>query len=108
MESSSNNQNKVAEALLSPYQTFAGVSNPPALTSLYARYDGEKIQFAIPFALRPGDHLIITVLPQEEELAEREDWFALSAAGLAEAYGDNEPEYTLAHIKERNPDYAGG
>ena len=108
MESSSNNQNKVAEALLSPYQTLVGVSAPPALTSLYARYDGEKIQFAIPFALRPGDRLIITVLPQEEELAEREDWYALSAAGLAEAYGDDEPEYTLAHIKEWNPEYAGG
>ena len=108
MENSSNNQTKIAEALLSPYQSLAGGLDPPALTSLFARYDGEKIQFAIPFALRPGDRLIITVLPQDEELTEREDWLALSAAGLAEAYGDDEPEYTLAHIKERNPDYAGG
>ncbi|RLT41496.1 MAG: hypothetical protein DWI57_06900 [Chloroflexi bacterium] len=43
----------------------------------------------------------------DEELAEREDWLALSAAGLAEAYGDDEPVYTLAHIKEWNPEYAG-
>jgi len=42
----------------------------------------------------------------DEELAEREDWFALSAAVLAEAYADDEPEYTLAHIKERNPDFS--
>ncbi|RLT40454.1 MAG: hypothetical protein DWI57_08455 [Chloroflexi bacterium] len=43
----------------------------------------------------------------DEELAEREDWYALSVAGLAEAYGDDEPEYTLAHIKEWNSEYAG-
>jgi len=104
MENSLGSSYKVGEAQVSSHQTPI----PNALTSLYASYDGENIRFANPHTLRPGDRLIVTVLPHDEELAEREEWFALSAAGLEEAYGDDEPEYTLAHIKERNPAYAGG
>lgn len=42
---------------------------------------------------------------REQEQAERRDWLRLSAQGLNRAYGDDEPEYTDADLKELNPDY---
>jgi hypothetical protein len=36
---------------------------------------------------------------------EREFWYRLAAQGLALAYGDDEPDYSLAMIKEPNPEY---
>jgi hypothetical protein len=35
---------------------------------------------------------------------EREDWLRLSQQRLADAYGDDEPDYPLSLIKEPNPD----
>jgi hypothetical protein len=35
--------------------------------------------------------------------SEREDWWLLSGQRLAEAYGEDEPEYSLEMIKEPNP-----
>lgn len=106
MENSSRTLYEVGDALRSSRQQATyGSSDLPGLTSLYAKYDGKKIEFATPYALQPGDQLIITVLPHMAEFAEREEWLALSASGFVDAYGDDEPEYTLEHIKERNPDY---
>ena len=34
-----------------------------------------------------------------------DDWQQLSVAGLSEAYGDDEPEYSTSLIKEPNPTY---
>lgn len=36
---------------------------------------------------------------------EQEDWYQFSNNGLAKAYGENEPDYTLNMLKESNPDY---
>ena len=36
---------------------------------------------------------------------EHDDWVRFSMANLAAAYGDEEPEYTLAYIIEPNPDF---
>jgi len=41
----------------------------------------------------------------ERPSAERRDWLRLSAQGIERAYGDDEPEYTDADLKEHNPDY---
>jgi hypothetical protein len=35
----------------------------------------------------------------------RDDWDRLAAASLAEAYGEDEPEYPLDLIKRLNPKY---
>ena len=50
--------------------------------------------------------------PEEPELSpeerlDREDWLRLSALGLEEAYGEDEPEYSLDLIKKPNPEYEG-
>ncbi len=48
----------------------------------------------------------MTLLPGEPD-PERDAMLRLAAQGLARAYGDNEPEYTLADLKEINPLYEG-
>ena len=76
----------------------------PAVT-LSAHFDGQQIVLDEPYPLEPNTPLTVIVLPEDDQ--EREDWYRLSAQGLAHAYGDDEPEYTLADIKELNPHYQG-
>ena len=75
--------------------------------TLPAHFDGEQIRLDIPFVLAPNTRLIITVLPQSLSDEEQIAWHSLSAAGLAVAYGDDEPEYSLDLLKEVNAKYAG-
>lgn len=76
--------------------------------TLRAHFDGERVLFdePLPFSLKPNTKLVITVLAQEPKEDEREAWMRLSQQGLARAYGENEPEYTLDMIKKPNPAYA--
>jgi hypothetical protein len=75
--------------------------------TLRAHFDGERILLDEPYELEPDTKLLVTVLPNHESNGEREEWHGLSAAGLAQAYGDDEPEYSLEMIKEANPEYEG-
>jgi hypothetical protein len=50
-------------------------------------------------------HLIRSIKDTERETLD--NWYNLSMQGLNEAYGENEPEYTLDNIKELNPNYEG-
>ena len=74
--------------------------------TLRAHYDGTRILLDEPFELQPNTKLLITVIQSSE--AEQEAWLKLSAQGLAAAYSDEEPEYLLTLIKERNPAYERG
>ena len=70
----------------------------PAI-SLKAHFDGQHIQLDEPFELPPDAQLLVTVLnPSLAEEEERQTWLALSAQGLAAAYGDNEPDYSDVEI----------
>jgi hypothetical protein len=71
--------------------------------SVSAHFDGKHIRLDEPLELEPNTKLLVTVLSQQD--SEHEDWLRLSAKGLASAYGDDEPEYTLDSIIEINPDY---
>ena len=42
-----------------------------------------------------------------EEDEENEYWNELSKKGLERAYSEDEPEYSLAGVKEPNPNYTG-
>ncbi len=42
---------------------------------------------------------------EQSEDEERREWGILSKQGLSHAYGDDEPDYSDADIKEPNPDY---
>lgn len=51
--------------------------------------------------------LQLILLMKDTEIETRDNWYNLSMQGLNEAYGENEPEYTLDNIKELNPNYEG-
>ncbi|MGH9194522.1 MAG: hypothetical protein ACRD1T_02125 [Acidimicrobiia bacterium] len=69
----------------------------PTVT-LKAHYDGERILLDEPFELPPNAALMVTVLPAAED-SESAQWARAAAVGLARAYSDDEPEYSIADIK---------
>jgi hypothetical protein len=62
-----------------------------------AHFDGEHILLDEPVELEPNAKLLVTVLPKD---ADREAWLELSKKRLAEAYSDDEEEYSLDLIKD--------
>ncbi len=76
-----------------------------------AHFDGLQIRLDEPVNIKPGAKLIITILPKPQESYEthrnhtEDDWTRLAMAGLENAYGENEPEYSLDLIIEANSDY---
>lgn len=66
--------------------------------SLKAHYDGERIQLDEPFDLPPDVPLLVTVLVVEAD-NDREAWIGMGRQALAHAYGDAEPDYSLADIR---------
>ena len=74
----------------------------PTIT-LRAHFDGKRILLDEPYDLQPNASLLVTVVQAPQ--ASRDDWLDLSAQGLANAYGEGEPDYSLNMIKEPNPDY---
>jgi hypothetical protein len=66
--------------------------------SLKAHYDGKTIRLDEPFDLPEGAQLIVTLLEPARPDSERAGWIDLSARGLARAYGDSEPEYSIADV----------
>ena len=75
--------------------------------TLPAHFDGSRIQLDEPFEMEPDTRLVVTVLPKQQG-DERWDWHSLSQQGLQGAYGEEEPDYSLALLKEVNPDYDRG
>lgn len=69
----------------------------PAI-SLKAHFDGERILLDEPFYLPANTPLIVLVPPTAAELDQAE-WGVISTSGLARAYGEDEPEYSLADVK---------
>jgi len=76
--------------------------------TLRAHFDGEHIQLDEPYALQPGTPMMVMVKRDSPADPEREDWLRLSQQRLADAHGDDEPDYPLSLIKEPNPNYEGG
>jgi hypothetical protein len=72
-----------------------------AAISLRAHFDGKVIQLDEPYDLPADAQLLVTVLSPCTLDAERADWAALSAEGLARAYGNDEPDY--AGVAEAAP-----
>jgi hypothetical protein len=69
-----------------------------SVVTLKAHYNGEQIVLDEPFDFPANTPLMVTVITPELE-RERQEWDLLAAAGLARAYSNNEPEYTLADVK---------
>ena len=64
-----------------------------------AHFDGQQILLDEAVELEPNTKLLVTVLPKDADVGV---WRALSAKRLAEAYGEEEEEYSLDLIKEPN------
>ena len=69
--------------------------------TLRAHYDGEHIVLDEPFEIPANAPLAVIVLASDppEHDRERGGWAALGARSLARAYGDDEPEYTVADLR---------
>lgn len=64
-----------------------------------------KIELLEPVSIPEGTKLIIVSMSLENDTEERESWGNWSLENLNRCYGEDEPEYTLEYIKERNADY---
>lgn len=68
----------------------------PSIT-LKTDYDGQHILLDEPFDLPINSSLMVTeLLPNT--VNENDKWTNIAMRGLAEAYSDNEPEYSLEDI----------
>ena len=74
--------------------------------SVTTHFNGEQIKLDEPLGLEPNTKLIVTVLPSQDD--EHSSWQHLSVRGLANAYAEDEEEYTLADVKVANPAYERG
>ena len=68
--------------------------------------DSTHLELSRPIATARGRTVLVSVAEPAEQDAERRQWLANSAASLQAAYGDSEPEYTPAMVRESNPDYS--
>jgi hypothetical protein len=69
--------------------------------SLTARFDGEHIRLDEPFPLPAEARLLVTILPELSDEAERQEWHVLSKSGLARAYAEDEPDYPDSLVIDR-------
>lgn len=65
-------------------------------------FDGSVFRPVKPVDLEPNTKMKITIKDNESE-----DWLAFSAQQFENAFGEDEPEYSLSSVKEKNPDYEG-
>ena len=71
-----------------------------SLVAVYAHFDGERIHLDEPYQLEPETQLLVIVLPKGSHPDERNDWLTLTQNALENAYGHDEPEYSLDTTKE--------
>ncbi len=75
-----------------------------AMQRIQARVvDTDHLELLEPIELPFGSKVVVLIVP--EDITERENWYRLSAQGLASAYGDSEPEYSVKTIREPNEEY---
>ncbi len=75
------------------------------LTQIEAEVDvNGSVVLLEPIHLERKSRAIVTII-DFDDADERQEWLRFSAANLERAYGDGEPDYALAALKEINPDY---
>ena len=68
--------------------------------TLKAHYDGKHICLDDPYPLEPNTRLLAKMVPGDTAEGERQAWLLASQAGFARAYGEHEPDYSGAVIRE--------
>ena len=69
------------------------------IVTLSAHVRGDRIELDEPFAFPTDAQLLVTILPESLPDSERQQWYALSKAGLARAYLDDEPDYPASLVR---------
>jgi hypothetical protein len=72
-------------------------------TTIPAHFNGECVLLDKPYNLEPYAKRLVVVI--STTTTEREDWLRLSHRRLEEAYGDDEPDYTLDALRTVNAKY---
>jgi len=67
--------------------------------------DAQHLKLSQRLDLPPGSKVFITITPPDELAAEHGAWDLLAARGIAQAYGEDEPEYSPASIKKPNQEF---
>lgn len=67
--------------------------------------DPTHLKLSSPLPLGKGQVVYVAFLQAEIQENERNQWQDVSRAALAQAYDENEPDYSAAVIKESNSDY---
>ncbi len=68
--------------------------------------DPTHLELATPVRVPPGGIVLISLAEPGDQDEERAKWSALSAASLANAYSECEPDYSLDMVREPNPEYS--
>jgi len=94
-----------AAELVSAARVLVLGNNPHVMqtVTLTARFDGQQILLDEPYQLEANTPLMITILPKPVD--EQAAWQQLAAQNLARAYEVQEVEYTIADLREPNPEY---
>jgi hypothetical protein len=71
--------------------------------TLKAHFDGKQICLDEPYELQRDSKLVVAVVSGDSLEDERQAWLAASQAGFARAYGENEPDYSNAVLRETLP-----
>jgi hypothetical protein len=66
-----------------------------SLVAVHAHFDGERIRLDEPYQLELETPLLIIVLPKDSRPDEWNDWLSLAQNALENAYGHDEPEYSV-------------
>ena len=69
----------------------------PSIT-LKSHYDGRSLLLDEPYELPTNAQTLVTVVTPAPGV-ERKQWTSLGGEGIARAYGDNEPEYSLDDVR---------
>ncbi len=75
------------------------------MITLPAHYDGKQICLDEAFELLPDTKLFVTIISKSEPENDYKDWLSLSGTRLTDAYGEDEPEYSLNMLREENMKY---
>jgi len=69
----------------------------PSIT-LKSHYDGRSILLDESYELPPKAQALVTVVAPTPGV-DRKQWASLGGEGIARAYGENEPEYSLDDVR---------
>lgn len=66
--------------------------------------DGSHLKLLQRINVPAGSRVMVSVAPIDDAADENEGWPRIAVEGLAAAYGEAEPEYSVQLIRQHNPE----